>query len=108
MTDVGARKKALLARLQELDGRVHEIEDELVHHNNPDWEDRAVERETDEVLESMGLSAQHEMKAIQFALQRIEDGEYGFCQSCGEKVSEERLDVVPYTPFCKNCASKVN
>jgi RNA polymerase-binding transcription factor DksA len=106
MTDVTARKQALVARLAELDGRVHEIEDELEHHNNPDWEDRAVERETDEVLESMGLSAQQEMKAIHFALKRIEDGEYGTCQSCGDTVSEERLDVLPYTPFCRNCASK--
>lgn len=105
MTSTAQRKEVLLARLDELGERLHQIDDELVSHNSPDWEELAVERETDEVLEGMGLSGQEEIKAIKAALQRVEKGEFGYCVTCGAKVSAERLDVLPYTPFCKKCAA---
>ena len=38
------------------------------------------------------------------ALGRIESGDYGFCAKCGGEIGEDRLDVVPFTPFCRNCA----
>jgi len=34
------------------------------------------------------------------------EGEYGYCTVCGEKISEERLDLLPATPFCRNHAPK--
>lgn len=104
MINVATQKARLLARLKELDDRLHKIDDELESHHSRDWEELAVERETDEVLEGMGLSGQAEMLAIQTALQRIDAGEYGACVSCGEAISPERLDVLPYTPLCQKCA----
>jgi len=93
-----------MARMKELDGRLHEIEDELESHNSRDWEDLAIEREEDEVLEGMGLSGLEEMRAITAALERMDAGEYGACVTCGDQISAERLDVLPYTPFCRKCA----
>ncbi|WP_435258620.1 TraR/DksA family transcriptional regulator [Thioclava sp. FR2] len=104
MIPVIERKKQLEARLSDLNARLAKIENELDSHHNPDWEELAVEREGDEVLESMGVSGQQEIRMIEAAMQRIETGEYGFCMKCGAKISEERLDVVPFTPFCKTCA----
>ncbi len=106
MTSVEDRKKYLTKRLNELDERLREIDDELVSHNSRDSEELAIERETDEVLEGMGLSGQQEIRAINAALQRVDAGEYGFCVTCGVVVSEERLDALPYTPFCRDCAAK--
>jgi RNA polymerase-binding transcription factor DksA len=105
MEKIANRKAALEERMKELDVRLHEIGDELDSHNSKDWEELAVERETDEVLEGMGLSGQAEIRAIRVALKRIEDGEYGECVSCANQISEERLDVLPYTPLCRNCAT---
>ena len=105
MTSIEKRKEALEARLAELTGRLQEIEEELESHTTADWEELAVEREHDEVLENMGLSGQQEIRAINAALARIEDGSYGFCVRCGADISEERLDVLPYAPLCKTCAS---
>lgn len=99
------RKATLIARLKELDTRLHKIDDELEAHNSKDWEELAIERETDEVLEGMGLSGQAEIMAIKAALDRMGTGEYGDCVSCGEQISEARLDVLPYTPLCRKCAS---
>ncbi|HDR27121.1 TraR/DksA family transcriptional regulator [Rhodovulum sp.] len=104
MATLGDRKRQLFNRLAELDGRLHDIEAELDTHQSKDWGELAVEREEDEVLEGMGSSSLAEVKQINAALARIEDGSYGYCVRCGEEISEERLDVVPATPFCRICA----
>lgn len=104
MTQVESRKAALEARMADLQGRIGAIEAELDSHNAQDWEELATEREGDEVLEGMGLSAQAEIRAIRAALDRITAGDYGFCAKCGAEISQERLDLLPYTPFCRSCA----
>jgi len=38
------------------------------------------------------------------ALERIKNGSYGNCQECGRGMSTERLEVIPYTPYCVTCA----
>ncbi len=106
MKSLQDRKASLISRKDYLDTKLHEIDSELDSHNSPDWEELAVERETDEVLEGMGLSGQQEIRAINAALERMDEGEYGHCVNCGERISEERLDVLPYTPFCRVCASE--
>ncbi|GAA6178577.1 TraR/DksA C4-type zinc finger protein [Shimia sp. NS0008-38b] len=107
MTDLVRRKSALLKRLSELDHRIHAIEAELDAPHSKDWEDAAVEHEGDEVLEGLGQTSQDEIHRIQAALKRVRDGEYGFCVSCGENITDARLDVVPETPFCSACAAKM-
>lgn len=98
------RKLQLEARVSDLKARLAGIEAELDSHDAKDWEDLATEREADEVLENMGVSGQNEIRQIEAALERIDSGEYGFCVKCGESITDERLDVLPYTPFCRNCA----
>jgi RNA polymerase-binding transcription factor DksA len=106
MNEAQLRKyeKLLRTRMQELSNRLEEIEDDLDEPPDPDAEERATEREGDEVLESLGQAGLIEIKQIQAALQRMADGEYGDCITCGEPISPERLDVVPHTPFCRDCA----
>lgn len=98
------RKAQLETRLVALDVRLDGIETELESHQSKDWEDLAAEREADEVLEGLGLSGQQEIRMIKAALGRIEDGTFGECAKCGAAISTERLDAVPYTPFCRDCA----
>lgn len=42
---------------------------------------------------------------IEAALDRVAEGTYGICVRCGEEIGGERLDVVPFTPFCRDCAT---
>jgi DnaK suppressor protein len=42
---------------------------------------------------------------IQEALQRLNDGEYGICQECGEEIGIERLKARPVTTLCIACKS---
>jgi len=104
MKDLLERRDELRDRLRALDTRLHEIEDELDSHQSKDWEELATEREGDEVLEGLGVAGQAEMQQIKAAFARMDAGEYGFCVSCGEQISEARLDLLPFTPFCRKCA----
>jgi len=106
MTDVAKPKTQLEARLSELNKRLHSIEDELDAHQSKDWEELAVEREEDEVLEHLGNAGLVEIEAINLALKRIEEGVYGICLSCGEDISEGRLALLPATGVCAPCAQK--
>jgi DnaK suppressor protein len=42
---------------------------------------------------------------IQEALQRLEDGEYGICEECGEDIAIDRLNARPVTTLCIDCKS---
>lgn len=42
---------------------------------------------------------------IQEALQRLDAGEYGICEECGEEISIERLKARPVTTLCIECKS---
>lgn len=99
------RRRQLLARLRELDARLRDIEAELVSHDSPDWEERATEREHDEVLGALGDDGLAEIRQIRAALGRLTNGTYGDCTICGAPINEARLNVLPATPFCALCAS---
>ncbi len=104
MKDIDHWKKRLTTRLHELEQRLEEIEHDLDETPPKDFEDRASEREGDEVLESLGTSGLAEIRMIQAALDRIEAGEYGWCVECGERIADERLEIVPAAPKCSKCA----
>lgn len=40
---------------------------------------------------------------IDQAFKLINEGEYGFCQSCGEEIAEKRLEIDPAATFCVAC-----
>jgi RNA polymerase-binding transcription factor DksA len=53
------------------------------------------------------LATEHNiLAAVNGALDRIEDGTFGACQQCGQKISEERLKAIPYAALCIECARK--
>ena len=104
MTDIAERLAQLKQRHLELTARMSFVDQELSEHGSPDWEDNATEHEDDETLEALGLAAQAELQMIDAALTRIDAGEYGFCVKCGAEVAAARLDLLPATPFCRNCA----
>lgn len=41
---------------------------------------------------------------IDTALYKIEKGTYGICDQCKNKISEDRLDILPETGLCNECA----
>jgi len=43
---------------------------------------------------------------IGHALQKIEDGTYGLCDSCGQPIAENRLEALPQASLCIECKAK--
>ena len=106
MTDSKDVRELLELRRQELTRKVSEIDDTLRQPDSADWEERATENEDDEVLEDMGNAALIEIEQINSAIQRIDIGTYGMCTACGDPISIERLEALPYTANCLDCAKE--
>lgn len=62
-----------------------------------------LDREIDYTLEG---NAEQVLASIDGALARIEDGTYGICETCGQPISEERLEAIPYATQCIDCKRK--
>jgi RNA polymerase-binding transcription factor DksA len=95
----------LKARKAEIENRLTKIDTDLSQLKSADSAERAVESENDEVLEEFGQVGEGELRGIDAALDRLHAGTFGTCVGCGEPISVERLNAVPHTPFCKDCAA---
>jgi len=104
MLDTTKIKTELQVRLESLEGRVHQLEESLRSEHSANFSEQAIERENDEVKEQLEAEALNEITAIRNALDRIEADTYGACTSCGNEISEKRLEILPYASNCVNCA----
>jgi len=57
---------------------------------------------------TLGLleNADQLLEEIKAALGRIDQGTFGRCEDCQKTIAKERLDALPYTRRCVNCARK--
>jgi DnaK suppressor protein len=87
--------------MEEVDRTVHHMQDEAA--NFPDPNDRA----TQESEFSMELRTRDRerklLKKIDEALEALERGEYGFCESCGVEIGIRRLEARPTATLCIDC-----
>lgn len=105
-------QKALAALTEERAGIVHQME-ELGATESGDltgdvnygdgFSDAAAA--TAERTEVLGLveSLKTQVDGIDAALQRIEDGTYGTCASCGADIGADRLEFRPASIYCVSC-----
>jgi RNA polymerase-binding transcription factor DksA len=105
MISIETRRRQLLERKDELSQRLVKIDAELDQPHSTMFAEAAIEREGDEALEDLGAAGLLEIRMIEAALDRIEAGTYGICVACGDEISEERLNVLPATPKCRDCAA---
>jgi DnaK suppressor protein len=43
------------------------------------------------------------LKKVEKAIKKIDDGEYGICEKCGEDIGVKRLEARPVTDLCIRC-----
>jgi len=71
--------------------------------NFPDPTDRATQ-ESDRNFELRIRDRERKLiNKIKEALNKIETGEFGVCEECGDEISEARLKARPVTTLCINC-----
>ena len=107
MQDFEHFKQMLLKRKVDITNRINAIDKDIKHEGmSSNWTEQATERENDEVLESLGIASEQELVMINRALKRIESGEYFSCSMCGEEIPSSRLELLPFSSYCVNCAGK--
>ena len=105
--DTDAVRARLLKRREELETRASRASADLRHESDPlsaDFAEQVTQRETDDVLGAISESAREELRQIQAALRRLDEGRYTTCSVCGEPIEEVRLEAVPNTDRCRSCA----
>lgn len=87
--------------MEEVDRTVHHMQDEAA--NFPDPADRASQEE-EFSLELRARDRERKLiKKIDQTLQRIEEDDYGFCDSCGVEIGIRRLEARPTATLCIDC-----
>lgn len=87
--------------MEEVDRTMHYMQDEAA--NFPDPNDRA-SQESDFTLELRARDRERKLiKKIDEALQRLDNHEYGECESCGVDIGIRRLEARPTATLCIDC-----
>lgn len=96
-------KEQLNLNLKEIKGRLHE-ESHIETTELSNYDNHPADNATDLTDQNTEMAIeQHkeeEVERIETALQAIEDGTYGLCAVCGEKISYERLEALPTALTC--------
>lgn len=109
MASLDAIRQRLLDKREELLSRVEGFEKDRRHGNepvSPDFAEQATEREGDDVLDALSDAARRELRLIQRAVERIDNGSYTECAVCGSEIPLKRLEALPYSDRCVQCAEK--
>lgn len=96
----------LLLKLEdELSNRLENLSRDLSKSHSRDSTEQAVERENDEVIDSLESETIEELQQVKQAIKRIEQGTYRICTKCENEIPVERLHAIPYTTLCLECAA---
>ena len=102
-----AREKLLEIRRQVL----REIDNDLkqgregAKDDGMDTYDLASEERDREISFILSDREREKLQAIQEALERIEEGTYGICESCDSEIAPGRLEALPFSRLCVSCQS---
>ncbi len=102
-------KKRLEERQQALRRTVSRTEEDgRIADQDPaqDIADRAASSYTKEFLFSQSNNERQLLQMVETALQRIREGSFGECVSCGNEINAKRLEAVPWTRYCIACQEK--
>ncbi len=85
----------------EIDRTIQTLRDEPTTESDPN--DRA-SLETDITLELRSRDREGKLiKKINESLNRLEEGEYGYCENCGVEIGIQRLEARPTAELCIDC-----
>lgn len=107
--DIDALRRRLLAERVELLSKVS-----LPTNGDPltpddrdsDEADAAVSTALRERAMWLAQDARQRLEQIQQTLQRIDNGNYGRCETCGRPINPERLEALPYATQCIRCQER--
>jgi DnaK suppressor protein len=57
-------------------------------------------------LLSLASELRSNLREVERGLAKFDRGTYGACERCGQPISEERLDAIPWARLCISCKQK--
>jgi DnaK suppressor protein len=112
-TDLTLQRERLLALRARLQGDTTQMEDNALNkdHNMTtsiptDMEELGSDNADQELTLSLLGNEEDALSQIEAAIERIENGSYGECETCGVKIPKSRLEAIPYAALCFRCASQ--
>ena len=101
-TQLRSAQEALRSKLTELQFALAP-RDSIAVEQMPDTVDMT-QQESDREMTAWALDHQARLEQeIRAAMDRIADGTYGVCLSCGEEILPKRLSVMPWAGLCVHC-----
>ena len=98
-------KNELTAKQQELRMRIEQRRNEIMVDRDPDDEGaRAVDQASRDLA---AINMEREMRTlaeVESSLRRLASGNYGNCASCDAEIPAARLEALPWTHLCVDCA----
>src|SRR5262249_29531369 len=101
-----AIRQKLTERHAEIRSHLARISSDANKPLDADFEEQAIERENDEVFAALDSSLRAEMAQIERTFARLDKGEYGICEGCGNPIAPKRLEALPYANRCVACEEK--
>jgi DnaK suppressor protein len=116
--EIETYRKTLLAIRARLRGDLEQLTDEALHRNGAEssgnlsnmplhMADVGTENYDQEFDLGLIENQQVTLDQIHEALARIDAGTFGQCVNCGGPIAKPRLQAIPYTPYCIECARKM-
>ncbi len=76
---------------------------ELREQSGGDVIDAALDSAQDEISSQLAEVESRELGHIEYALEKMRNGEYGVCEGCETKIPLARLQALPYATLCIQC-----
>jgi RNA polymerase-binding protein DksA len=111
-------RRALLMLRSRLRGDLHQMTDEALRRDQPDssgnlsnvplhMADIGTENYDQEFTLGLIENEQGTLEQVNEALARLDRGKFGRCEECGEPIAKPRLQALPYTRHCIQCARQL-
>lgn len=85
----------------------HKKETELAYADIGDEGDVASQTFEREMMFEVTDGERMILDNIEAALRKMEKGEFSICESCHKKISDQRLDAMPWARYCIQCQSRM-
>lgn len=76
---------------------------ELRAQASGDVVDAALDSAQDEISSQLAEVESRELARIEYALERMRNGQFGVCEGCGANIPMARLNALPYATYCIKC-----
>ena len=106
--DLSRLRNQILIKRKEIFDRVRGLESGLQDLQEPQIELQELAQKTEraDLFNNLGSRERGEIEAIELALRKMESGQYGLCEECGQPILLKRLQALPWARLCRQDAEE--